>query len=280
MSPNQAKLIEKSIFKCLENRLLIQVHSAFDNAINLKQGECFLSLLRSEEAASKNSIVVENTGTSLKAYPEFQKDTDLYLTKKGLFHDHHCLISFQDAVPFDAKSLHIDSKEPRYLEYAQTFLETHAHFDALIQSPKQAFKTHLYSGEPEQTYIDFCALIGLGTGLSPSGDDFCAGFIGTLSLLSHHNHISRSQWIQNLQSLTKKQAKTSTFMGQLLLENASSAYLPKELGHFISKLYHPKTSTDSLDTSLKKILAIGHSSGAELLDGLLSALTFIKETQK
>jgi hypothetical protein len=48
----------------------------------------------------------------------------------------------------------------------------------------------------------------------------------------------------------------------------------------INALFQQKTTECSLSSLLKQVLAIGHSSGSELLDGLITGLIYLKEPSK
>tara|TARA_A100001011_G_scaffold315813_1_gene334600 strand:+ start:717 stop:1559 length:843 start_codon:yes stop_codon:yes gene_type:complete len=280
MIPRQTKLIEKSIFDILDKTVSLHVHSQFEKAINFKNGEIFFSLLISEDAASKNSIVLKKTASSLKTFPDFQTDMKINLTTKGIFHHQNCLISFEEATTFDPLSLRIQSEQPRHLAFCTTFLETHGNFDALIEPPKKAFKDSLFSGKKKASLHSFEQLIGLGTGLSPSGDDFCSGFIGTLSLLRNHRTFTETTITAALAKIIQDHYDGTTFMGKVLLENALLGYLPKSMTVVINALFQQQTTVRSLSSLLKNVLAIGHSSGSELLDGLITGLIYLKEQSK
>ena len=112
-------------------------------------------------------------------------------------------------------------------------------------------------------------VIGLGNGLTPSGDDFIGGIFFALA------HSPRQAWIKRLPAAKMQihnTAKVST--------NVISAALLDDMmaGCSYCVLHEVLIALDSQDIkkinmSYKKLLTIGASSGADILAGLLLALT-------
>lgn len=112
-------------------------------------------------------------------------------------------------------------------------------------------------------------VLGLGDGLTPSGDDFVGGILFALA------HAPRSAWTEELPATVatiRGAAKSST--------NVISAALLDDLmaGKSYSSLHDVLIALQSADIAeiepaCKKLLTIGASSGADMLAGLLLALT-------
>jgi hypothetical protein len=119
-------------------------------------------------------------------------------------------------------------------------------------------------------------LVGLGYGLTPSGDDFLAGLIGTLNCFAKNNHLSP---ILNEQIITLNKVIYSTLgtsktnlISETLLENALSGFLSETIGDFLRSLFKKHGNSEkNLDERLEDLLSIGHSSGADFLAGIYIA---------
>jgi Protein of unknown function (DUF2877) len=114
-------------------------------------------------------------------------------------------------------------------------------------------------------------VLGLGHGLTPSGDDFLGG---VFFVLAHKPH---PKWLLGLPELQANLdmacgASTNPISAELLADNmAGKSY--GELHDMLDAL----ESNDSrfIESAVGALLGVGSSSGADLLAGLLLALTMI-----
>lgn len=113
---------------------------------------------------------------------------------------------------------------------------------------------------------DLCGLIGLGTGLTPCGDDFLCGVLAGLILTGKEEE-------------TFSQALHTQIAEHLTDTNAiSAAFLLCALDGQFSAAVNSLTSLPDAGKILKDFLAIGHSSGTDTLCGILWALSLTEET--
>jgi hypothetical protein len=112
-------------------------------------------------------------------------------------------------------------------------------------------------------------VLGLGNGLTPSGDDFIGGIFFALA------HAPRQAWIADLTA-----AKNHIQLAAKSTTNVISAALLDDMmmGCSYSALHDVLAALNSQDiekinTSCNKLLTLGASSGADMLAGLLLALT-------
>ncbi len=114
-------------------------------------------------------------------------------------------------------------------------------------------------------------VIGLGNGLTPSGDDFLGGIFFALS------HRPYLKWLASMPALQANIDKVCTAstnpISAALLTNHISGKSFGELHDMLDAL----ESNDSrfISTSRDALLGLGSSSGADMLAGLLLALTTI-----
>jgi hypothetical protein len=107
-----------------------------------------------------------------------------------------------------------------------------------------------------------CGLIGLGPGLTPSGDDFLSGALATLDALGEHRaHATLARTVEeNLSS-------TSALSAALLLA-AAGRHVGEHLHRMVSSVL-----TGDVGTVLAIAGNVGDSSGWDMLAGITSTLT-------
>ncbi len=118
-------------------------------------------------------------------------------------------------------------------------------------------------------------VLGLGNGLTPSGDDFLGGIFFGLHFLGGTAHKPYADWLSEasgLQANVHKASRTSTNpISAALLSDSMAGSSYGQLHDMLDAL----ASNDSrfIQASCQALLDLGSSSGADLLAGLLLALT-------
>jgi hypothetical protein len=112
-------------------------------------------------------------------------------------------------------------------------------------------------------------VLGLGNGLTPSGDDFVGGIFFALA------HAPRSSWNEELPAAINRihdAAKVSTnVISAALLDDLMAGKSYGALHDVLSALH--TNDLTNIDTACTQLLNLGASSGADMLAGLLLALT-------
>lgn len=132
------------------------------------------------------------------------------------------------------------------------------------------FVTALKDNDPEQTERSGGALLGVGTGLTPSGDDLvgAALFARRLIAASEADRLREARLAQRLvEQAAQRTHVISAALFADLAEGASYGLLHDVIDALLNT---------SLDTTLERVralVAIGHSSGWDMLTGLIAALT-------
>ncbi len=116
-------------------------------------------------------------------------------------------------------------------------------------------------------------LLGLGHGLTPSGDDFVGGIMFTLA---HVRHVSTAQeWLVGLPEVARllNQAATAStnVISAALLEDLLAGSSYRVLHALLAALNSQDDA--SIQSATTDLLALGASSGADLLTGVLLALS-------
>ena len=112
-------------------------------------------------------------------------------------------------------------------------------------------------------------VLGLGNGLTPSGDDFIGGIFFALA------YSPRQAWIEKLPAVKMQihnAAKESTnVISAALLDDLMAGYSYSVLHEVLIALN--SQNIEKINMSCQQLLTIGASSGADILAGLLLSLT-------
>lgn len=108
-------------------------------------------------------------------------------------------------------------------------------------------------------------LVGLGPGLTPSGDDLLAGTLAALRLLGGDPAFTTAL----ADHVSAVGGRRTTALSATLLRLAGQGDVAAEVGHLIKAL----SGRGSLDEAARRLCAIGHTSGADLAQGLLIGST-------
>lgn len=112
-------------------------------------------------------------------------------------------------------------------------------------------------------------IVGLGPGLTPSGDDVLAGLLVTLRLLgSAVDGGERAVWLADWISaaVTADAGKRTTALAATLLHCASRG----QAGGEVAALLRGLTGLEPAPPALRRLLAAGHTSGSDLAWGILA----------
>lgn len=111
-------------------------------------------------------------------------------------------------------------------------------------------------------------LIGLGLGLTPSGDDFLCGLLSALHLpISPYHHLQEAL-VQSVQTyLSQTHLISSAF-----LKDACMAQIGAPLQALINTLFQVNRQLSEIEMAIHQLTALGHRSGYDLLSGFLAGL--------
>jgi hypothetical protein len=136
-----------------------------------------------------------------------------------------------------------------------------ARFDAINQA--------LIGNDLEAFTSAALRVLGLGNGLTPSGDDFVGGIMFALA------HAPRNAWVKDLpkaKARIRNTALVSTNMISAALLDDMMAGKSYSALHDVLFALHSNNTTNII-SACDKLLNVGASSGADMLAGLLLALT-------
>jgi hypothetical protein len=115
------------------------------------------------------------------------------------------------------------------------------------------------------------ALVGLGEGLTPSGDDVLVGMLAGLDAALEVSGDAAALRQGLCAELERGTSRTTRLAAQMLDAAAAGFYAEPVLG-LLQNLALPKPAAKTLDQAVADLLAVGHRSGADTLRGIGAAL--------
>ncbi|MCA9765330.1 MAG: DUF2877 domain-containing protein [Carnobacterium sp.] len=118
-------------------------------------------------------------------------------------------------------------------------------------------------------------LIGLGQGLTPSGDDFLVGLLLAFST-SNTTFFNQEKWREQI----VKEAKSHTnIISYSAIKYAASGQTRETIALFIETL-DAKENDEQVKLALANVMKIGSSSGTEMAWGILNGLTLLLKQEE
>jgi len=115
------------------------------------------------------------------------------------------------------------------------------------------------------------ALVGLGEGLTPSGDDALVGVLAGLDAASEASGDAAALRERLRAELERGTSRTTRLAAQMLDAATAGFYAEPVLG-LLETLALPRPAAKALERAVATLLAVGHRSGADTLRGIGVAL--------
>lgn len=272
----------------LKSTSTLIVHSVYRKAVNLKAGNQLLSLQPRGSVLSPISLITDCTEDELAKLPftagkalsvplntEHTSWQDLFLSVRNLEHDPArqnflCNREFQQNFLLHKKirqaiAIAENSVLPPHMRGVELILNqpnlvSESLYMSAIQNILHQFR--LETGDSAKMADTLYRLIGLGIGLTPSGDDFLCGFLAGLRL-------SLSESDSFRQILEKKICSHLDRTNEI-----SAAFLHcAVLGQFSSPIHLLINPDITVEQIYRAFSDIGHSSGVDTLCGISTALS-------
>ncbi len=184
------------------------------------------------------------------------KETNLDMSRKTctditkLIQNLHCVMDYCKCQGF--RELFVQNQN---IEKSDQFLTLSAAQNDLQQA-KNLYKNNDYENAAQV----LAKLIGLGIGLTPSGDDFLCGVLAGILLSKEQNH----PFARHLKETIQKNIQNTNDISQTFLRCSC-------IGQF-SQAVNTLTGVPSPTEIYESFTSIGHSSGIDTLCGILYAL--------
>jgi hypothetical protein len=261
------------------------IHSLFDRTINiqcLEDGELY-TIANSEMDNGPNTLVIDITsfnGLNLTV------SDYVYVENKILHVGEKLAVTVDHVKKWEGVLPNYPNNEEllkKNLEKMKLYLETHGKCGGMkpIENSGNIFEaelTKLLSERSQRLMDEFlnnrmshalkCAvgLIGLGPGLTPSGDDFLVGFITAINLKNSPGY-SYKVFGQHVVNLAKPLTNEISYMA---LKKASIGRVRESIICLVDSLIKP--NEQDLIQALEQVLNIGSSSGTDIAYGLVCGM--------
>ncbi len=119
-------------------------------------------------------------------------------------------------------------------------------------------------------------IVGVGIGLTPSGDDFLSGVFAALYF--YNTTFKKGFPVDNLKSLAEIVGKRTSLFSATLMRAAAQGWVSDTISSWLVSLFQGESKR--VKGLTREIVKIGHSSGADMLLGLVTALEAIYQKSK
>lgn len=258
------------------------VHSIYRKAVNLKAGNQLLTLQPRGSVLSPISLITDCTEEELTELP-FTANKALSITLKTEHTSRQDLFLSARKLSSHVYTENLHKKIRQAIAMAENSdLPPHMRGVELILNQPDLAEESLYMNAVQTILLQFrqaigdsakmadtlCRLIGLGIGLTPSGDDFLCGFLAGLRMSS-----SVSSQILTVKSDNFRQILEKKICSHLNRTNEiSAAFLHcAALGQFSIPIHLLLSSEITAEQIYQAFSGIGHSSGIDTLCGIYAS---------
>lgn len=265
-------------------------HSKFYKIVNFVNSENqIVSLANDEKFLHANSIIIKNIElqnidklqiinyqlliTTCKlpiTNYKFNLGKNLEFNSKLYFSIQNIETSFSE---FEKKYLHLfKEKSLAFLLNPLNLLSNNSQKLSFETVMRNTFKYAYFDIITGKILSGISKFKGVGIGLTPSGDDFIAGFLYGINIIE----ISKSLNLNSLKSQILKTSLGNNIISNNLLILASEGLFFARLKNLIECILTNKE--DEIENALEKLFEIGETSGSDILTGIISAVKIIKLT--
>ncbi len=238
------------------------VHSIYRNTINVSIGKRLLAIQTKDSPLSPISLITNLDTEQLRQLP-FSVGDSIILTNDPCTQ----VINLSPILPFPKQYC-----QELFMKIRRSIITSNTQgFDLIFQLSdsvndnlilaaarnklENAFRFY-QKHDYENAARELSRLIGLGLGLTPSGDDFLCGMLAGFHLLDRDNHT----FTQCLRHYIKDNLKNTNEISQAFLKCALHGHYSQS----VNKLWTNPTS----EQISQMFLQIGHSSGMDTLCGI------------
>ena len=253
-------------------------HSTFDHTMNFIRDDTLVSLHDKDRALSPLGIRLNVDAARFTAMRQTIKtveisDSGIRINDQEIPYQNVFLIDHDLKKQVETKGCLSTAMCHKLYREMKHVIAKHADMQDLLSrkalDERMASLRRVYAEEPldEQALNDgIKALIGLGPGLTPSGDDILAGLLAGLIMQGAMRTFDQSAPL--IRKNVKHPNQTSIVSRQFLLHATQGIFIGE-----ILMLHHRLLLSRAIDQIITKIAAMGHSSGIDYLKGLMLAIS-------
>jgi len=272
----QAESVSAELMKLLRDKEEYAVHSLFESGFNIKVNEflCFIGN-RQNTKLPYGILLKERPIPSLLELLDGRKVSFVWNKEKSQLVAEEITIELKGCKYFSSflnQRPHINSRcyfellkdninmnleTGLGLSLSQLLNEENVRRDILCSSFKSKDKDYIRSA--------LLKWIGYGIGLTPSGDDFLVGILFTNAI---YNILSQ-EFLEEVKKLVKEEIYTTDISTQYYISAFENCY-----NDALLDMYQALITSDKkmVRRSIDKILQFGHTSGSDMMAGILVGL--------
>lgn len=263
------------------------VHSVFNHVVNIVTVDNTLFTLTDATLNSgPNCFNVKDINlTSIN----LQEGTPVYLDKQSILIKDQVLIDISNPLitlqsspsitfnPLIVEIINVIESSHVYETYHKSESLFEKTVDQMIAEKSMSIILSLKNNNKNTVYSTLKTLIGLGVGLTPSGDDFLCGLAYISSLEGFSNPFVQDLMKQLLQDI----AQNTNLISLTQYENALKGQVRMEVNETTQAILDPQANSDEILEKLS-ILNIGSTSGFDMLSGILFGIkiSLLQEEKK
>lgn len=267
------------------DRVLLEVHSAYRHVVNLAHKDMLFSLHPASLAGTPMSLVTDAAGGTMEEAgiqrgmkAEFREG---FMFLNGLRMDCRKRAVWDPKLKACISCTELGRIVSAIRQVLPGFCDRGGFSDAFVRPGRK--RDDFMS---EMLRSRFCAfwerceapaalaasLVGMGYGLTPSGDDFLVGLLYVLCICGYMEHDTAKEIRSAVQNHLHK---TSDLSGQFLKHACAG-----EFGETFHALLHAVCRGEDGIPEIRRIAGTGHSSGVDALNGMAAGWHLLGQMQK
>ncbi len=278
----RARSADASFLRTLDaGRFRGRVHSVFERVVNVEdQGGELYTLASRDLDNAPNTVIVDTTGFGMTgiAVNDLAVAVDRKLRVGRIAVLLEGATGWKGTLPAYPRA---DSTLRDNLRIVESRLDRHGEADCVIAHRRGegafaheataalAHRATLLFGALSRADLEAArahakAMIGLGPGLTPSGDDFLVGLLAVLNIAGSPCHALRGV----CPDIIAGAERSTNAISLAALTKAAEGRVRESIATLIERLMYGAGA--SLVSSLDRVLAIGSTSGADIVAGIVS----------
>lgn len=268
----------------IKENIVFSIHSIFKNTVNLKYKDTVISLQHRDLMQTPMSICLDcNQYEFIEMFSE--NENTIYLRNGTLYINNSSFKSSECKIidyKFDVTGSIKPYLNKYFYKHLKTFLDSKECNGELLNAYRRLNENsnkkqsilceYFYKKIYELRNLSFeefshqcIKLIGAGEGLTPSGDDFLCGILASTYFINSNEMINFRKILSR--NILSQLDKTTDISRAYLKHACEGRYMDG-----LIRLYNTVEIREDVDQILYEISALGHSSGTDLLVGLIFGL--------
>ena len=248
-----------------------QIHSVFSHAVNIIFGETMVTIISNSDAGIPDCIVLASEDFTRLSQLDYGKHVRLE-QKRIIFSDPNLSLNLNCSNCGNTFSGNCRLASPQELECRLRFVQKEFIPEHRLPDLTEAILPKLITGilreKHNQCEKKLCLLIGLGSGLTPSSDDALLGIMAVMAFYT----VAKIRLMPEFPALINRlSAGRTTDVSRKYLGCAAQGRFARPLLLCVNSLLAEHAAPESTDFDL--LLNTGHTSGRDMLRGILLAAT-------